>query len=585
MSAPTSIAVSVDREEYSRFENDRNTILVTLDVQGSGLLGEEILVELRKARFERDVVVTSKTVTLAQDGNQLVQVSFYLPEIINAKTVPIVRRGKYFMAASSVTNPLIEGESADFRVSLITIDRLKADYLHGTDQFSSDQLTVVDQPRVITGVTVDSVSLGHPKVADPLSYNYAVTAAPSVLGTTSETFALTDGMTLVLRLNGGAALTATFNTADFVGIGVATAAEVAGVINTDIPGVVASDVGGSVQIVGDLVAGTNAIFVDPSGTATTILGLLNQNDTSPVVRTLSWGSGPSQIIEAGRSIYTLQRGDRQGSLARDYIKVRVSSIAALPFESHAELLIIDRKPLDDERMRAIVEQAVSWVEDVELAVYLEPTRITTEIDPTALLYPAGQTTPSLAGADWDEVVDALEYTTPAAGHWIGFKSPYYPLIGFEELFGKLSNTRIVDISLEWVELHETTGWVELVPFNQETAFNFIGLVWVESLRGPVPLPNFWNFTALVGFRETPAVLIELVAKKAAIDILVIAGQAFRGGFSSQSISRDGISESVSYTASAMYGIYSATTEAYQKWVDSTLKKMKGAFRGVSMVVM
>jgi hypothetical protein len=35
----------------------------------------------------------------------------------------------------------------------------------------------------------------------------------------------------------------------------------------------------------------------------------------------------------------------------------------------------------------------------------------------------------------------------------------------------------------------------------------------------------------------------------------------------------------------MYGIYSATTEAYQKWVDATLKKMKGAFRGVSMVVM
>ena len=124
-----------------------------------------------------------------------------------------------------------------------------------------------------------------------------------------------------------------------------------------------------------------------------------------------------------------------------------------------------------------------------------------------------------------------------------------------------------------------------MPFNQEVAFNFIGLVWVESLRGPVPLPNFWNFSALVGHRKTPKVLIELVAKKAAIDVLTIAGQAFRGGFSSQSVSRDGVSESVSYTASATFGIYSATIEDYRKWIEANIKELRGAFRGVNMVVL
>jgi len=80
------------------------------------------------------------------------------------------------------------------------------------------------------------------------------------------------------------------------------------------------------------------------------------------------------------------------------------------------------------------------------------------------------------------------------------------------------------------------------------------------------------------------VLLELIAKKAAMDILTIAGQAFRGGFSSSSISRDGVSESVSYTASATFGIYSATIEDYRKWIEANLVEFRGAFRGPNMIV-
>lgn len=580
MAAPTSIIVEVDRAEYSRFEEERNTILVTLDIVGTGLTGEQISVSLMKARRARDEIVTTQTITLSVSTAHMVQVEFYLPEIIDEKTVPKVRRGKYFVRATSVTNSVTTANSLDFRVSLISVARLKADYLHGTDQFSSDQLLVLEQPELITGVTVESVSLGHSKGSYPLSYNYALASAPQVLGVTSEGFTLVDGQTLALSVNGAAVQTATFNTADFSNISAATAAEIAAVINDDIDGVVATDSSGSVLIQGDLIEGTNAIFVDPVGTATTELGLLNQFDQITPARTLSWCGGPSVSLSTSKKTYVLRKG-----ASADYIKVRVSSIASLPQESHAEDLIIDRKPLDDERISQILESAISWVEDVALSVYVEPTRITTVPDPTTIAYPSGQSTPTLTGADWDCVVDAVTYTKPSAGHWLGFKCPYQPLICFEDLYGQLSNTRVVDIQLEWVEAHEKTAWVELVPFNQQTAFSFIGLLWVESIRGPMPLPNFWNFTALVGFRKTPEVLLELIAKKAAMDILTIAGQAFRGGFSSQSISRDGVSESVSYTASATFGVYSASIEDYRKWIKENLKEMKGAFRGPNMVVM
>jgi len=580
MAAPTSITATVDRDEYCRFESERDTIIVTVDVQGTSLSGEEITVELRKARFNRDVIVATKTITLALNTPHAASINFYLPELVDSKLAPKARRGKYFINTFSNTAPGTTSETSDFRLTMVSTARLKADYLHGTDQFSSDQLGVVDQPKIITGITVEEVSRGHKQAAFPLSYNQIIDTPPVVTGTNTETFVLTNGMTLVIQLNGDDTQTATFLSADFGNIAAATALEVAAVINTDMSGVIASDVGGAVVITGD--SGTNSIFVDPSGSSTTVLGLTGLSSTSNIVRTLSWCDGPVVTIDSSSNTYTLVKGARTSG--SDYIKVRLASVALLPTQSRAENIVISRKPLDDERMQQIIDQAISWVEDVELAVFLEPTRVVTEVDPDILSYPTGTDLPTIVAADFDKVVNALFYSVPAPGHWISFKCPYYPIICFEELYGKLSNTRIVDIALEWIELHDKTGWVELVPFNQEVAFNFIGLVWVESLRGPIDLPNFWNFTALVGFRETPQILIELVAKKAAMDILTIAGQAFRGGFSSQSVSREGVTESVSYTASATFGVYSASIEDYRKWIDATLVKLKGAFRGPNMVV-
>lgn len=479
MASPTAITVTVDDTEYSRFEDDRDTVTVFIIATGTALTGEQIKVELFKARRNRDVAVAFKTHTLVNATTTEESIAFDLTEIVDQDEAPKVRRGKYFFRASSVSDTLIIGDSEDFLVSLVTVDNLRQNYLHGTDQRASDILIAHDQPVLVTGVEIMEVSRGHPSTWHPLAYN---------------------------------------------------------------------------------------IVSDESG---------------DFVRTISWCGGPTVALVSGTKRYTLRRGNKQP----DWIRIRVPTIVTLPITSVSEDILIDRAPLDEARIREILNQAISWIEDSALDVFLEPTRIVTQPNSTAITFPVGSDILFFSLADWDEIVDAVSYRVPAAGHWINFKMPYRPLIRFDELFGQVSNTRIVDIALEWLEIHERGGLVELVPFNQELAFNFIGLIWVEALRGPVPLPNFWNFDALAGFRKTPKVLIELIAKKAAIDILTIAGQAFRGGFSSQSVSRDGVSESVSYTASAIYGIYSASIEQYKKWIDENLVKLRGAFRGSNMVVL
>jgi hypothetical protein len=477
VASPTALAVDVDLPEYSRFEPERDTIHVTVTPSGVGLAGEAVTVTLYKARRARDEAAGTKTLNLVDDNPATI--SFHLPDINDAEEVTRVRRGDYFIKAVSVSDPSIEGDSPNFIISLISVARLKSEYLHGTDQLATDIRAVKEQPVAVTGVTVIEVSKAHPMGWHELSYNYS----------------------------------------------------------------------------------------DPGG-------------GDPIVRLLSWCGGPTVTIEAGKSTYLLRRGNTTA-----YVKVHLSSITALPTQSRSEELLVDYKPLDDARMRAILDQAISWVEDSALTVFLEPTRIVSEIDTDMVSFPPGSDIPELVGADWDCRKDALTYYAPSAGHWINVKWPYIPLIRMEELYGKASNVRIVDIALEWVEFHERGGFLELVPFNQEVAFNFIGLVWIESLRGPVPIPNFWNFTALVGFRKIPGVLLELVAKKAAMDMLILAGQALRGGISSQSISRDGVSESVSYNVSGQYGVYGPTISSFQKWIDDNLKELRGAFRGPNLSVL
>jgi hypothetical protein len=552
MAAPISLAVGVDLEEYSRFESDKNTITVTIqpgvptsdlaaDVaiglsaitvedasqftgtfplamtigastsanyetvsvtsivgntlnlaapttkahvkcdrvqQIYNLTGEEVQLSLMKARRNRDVVVATITATLQGIGPNRATATFFLPDLVDQKACSTVRRGLYFIRATSVTNPLVTAVTPDFRVAILTVDRFKKEYLHGADHQALDTEEVKNQPLLINGVTVDFVSRGHQKGWFPLSYNIS----------------------------------------------------------------------------------------DPSGCGTP-------------VKLISWCGGPSVAIRSGQQKYTLRRGK-----TLDYIDVTILDPTVLPSNSIAEDLLIDRQPLTDDFFRDKIEQAISWAEKTALMAYLEPTRVVTEVDQNQITYAPGSTVPTFVDSDWDEIVNAVMYTRPAPGHWINFRMPYYPTQYFNALYMKVSNVRIVDIALEWIEIDTPGGFVELVPFNQEIAFNFIGLVWVESLRGPVPIPNAWNFDAIVGLKDTPPVIIELVAKKAAIDALTLIGQAFRPGVAGQSVSRDGVSESVSYLSSGMYGIFSGVIKTYTEWMEMNLPMLRGAYKGVNMLV-
>jgi phage tail-like protein len=88
----------------------------------------------------------------------------------------------------------------------------------------------------------------------------------------SETFALSNGQTLIVRIDDTTDITATFNTGDFIAIGAATAVEVAAVIHADITGVSAGAVADGTVLLQHDTPGSGTSIQIVGGTANAVLG-------------------------------------------------------------------------------------------------------------------------------------------------------------------------------------------------------------------------------------------------------------------------------------------------------------------------
>lgn len=96
----------------------------------------------------------------------------------------------------------------------------------------------------------------------------------NLTGANAAPFALVDGMQLDIKVDGQAPQTVTFNTADFLAIGAATAAEVAAAINAQATGIQANDVGGAIQLISNKPGDTSSIDIDDgAGNPVPLLGL------------------------------------------------------------------------------------------------------------------------------------------------------------------------------------------------------------------------------------------------------------------------------------------------------------------------
>ena len=91
---------------------------------------------------------------------------------------------------------------------------------------------------------------------------------------------------------------------------------------------------------------------------------------------------------------------------------------------------------------------------------------------------------------------------------------------------------------------------------------------------------FYSIDYIAGYEssdDVPDDLREIIAKKCAVDLLNIIGDGLISGFSSSSLSMDGLSESFSSTQSATSAYFGARIKVYEDEIESYIRENKNKF--------
>lgn len=169
-------------------------------------------------------------------------------------------------------------------------------------------------------------------------------------------------------------------------------------------------------------------------------------------------------------------------------------------------------------------------------------------------------------------------------------NPVKEVKGVRLMYG---NRPSVEIPLDWVQLNKLTGQITLFPSAGSANSLIIGqtgmLFGFQSQWDYAPM--LWEVDYVAGIDENdPSMPMELVQeavnKRAACGILNVWGDLIIGaGIASQSVSIDGVSQSIGTTQSAMFGGASARIQSYTDDLTKVLlPALRQRFGGIRMVV-
>ena len=131
------------------------------------------------------------------------------------------------------------------------------------------------------------------------------------------------------------------------------------------------------------------------------------------------------------------------------------------------------------------------------------------------------------------------------------------------------------IANKWIRVEKGFGQVRMFPTGGFSygPYSVYGMMW--SGNGARRYPGAFEFDYETGYSNSdfvPDGLRDVIAKWATIKTLAVIGDGLMAGFSSQSVSLDGLSESFSSTQSATSAYFGARILEYQKEIKEWLER-------------
>ena len=184
------------------------------------------------------------------------------------------------------------------------------------------------------------------------------------------------------------------------------------------------------------------------------------------------------------------------------------------------------------------------------------------------------------GVDYTDLEDTYPFI-PANWNRYGYiQLRHWPIISVERaILNNAIGSQLFDLKgNNWLRLNRRqTGQINFYPSGRTFTFTPFGggSVTQRLLSYGIRYPGAFEIDYTTGYESSdfvPDDLRETVAKYAAIKSLASIGDGLLAGFSSQSVSLDGLSESFSSTQSATSAYFGARILQYQKEIQEWLKR-------------
>jgi len=187
------------------------------------------------------------------------------------------------------------------------------------------------------------------------------------------------------------------------------------------------------------------------------------------------------------------------------------------------------------------------------------------------------------------VVDRHDYHRRDYSEWMFLKLRQSPVISVEKVALMWpANTEVMVFPSEWLSLIKDCGHLNVVPTStgiSQMLFTAGGTLLPLLAQGRDFIPNAIKVEYTAGFAagELPFDLREIIGKKASFGPLNVAGDLIAGaGIASQSVSLDGVSQSISTTSSATNAGYGARIIQYEKEIKAQLPTLLRFYKGIRL---
>jgi hypothetical protein len=164
-----------------------------------------------------------------------------------------------------------------------------------------------------------------------------------------------------------------------------------------------------------------------------------------------------------------------------------------------------------------------------------------------------------------------------------------PIIEVESMGMYFGDRQMFEIPKDWIRSHSTAGQIQLFP-TQGSAGSMI----VARNGSFLPMivgtyqhaPSMWRISYKAGMEDIPEDMVEYIMKRASVGILQVWGDLIIGaGIANQTISIDGLSQSIGTTQSPEFSGAGARIKNYMDDMKELERRLKDTYLGINLGIL